>query len=202
MTDTLAQPKSKPLELDPETIRRAQADYEKAIDRITAHAEIHFRHIHDPGRHDDAIADVIGIGWKHWLSAVKQGKNPNEFVSASADYSVRQVRAGRRLGRQELAKDVLSPRAQKLKGFQTEPIPEDAIEAIRDNTHTPPPEQAAFREQWGMFVDRLGRKRPIVEEMAAGEDTSSLAAKHMLSQARISQIRREAEREWKDIDGR
>ena len=195
--------------LDDEALAKAQADYAAALERIRAHAEFQFRGIKDPGRHDDAIANAVGIGWKHWLSALRHGKDPNEFISVIADKAVRQVRAGRRVDRQERKKDVLSN--LPAKGFFVERLagpvapgqePIDAVEdRLADNTRTPPPEQAAFREQFGILLHELGpRKRPIVEDMALGTATSEIAAKHRVTPGRISQLRREAEQAWLELD--
>ena len=72
--------------------------------------------------------------------------------------------------------------------------------ALLDRT-TLPPDQAAFREQYGMLLDGLGRrKRRVVEDLAAGGETKELAAQHNVSAGRISQIRREVEQTWKRID--
>jgi hypothetical protein len=62
-------------------------------------------------------AEVLAISWKWWLRLVERGKNPEEFVSAIATFAVKQVRSGRRLAGQDKAKDVLSPRAQRTKGW-------------------------------------------------------------------------------------
>jgi hypothetical protein len=225
MTDSLTAEAASPcpaLDLtDPETLARVQQEYAEAIPRIEAHAKVHFRGIRDPGRRGDAIQDTIGIGWKHWLSAIKNGKDPKDFVSSIAEMAVRHVRVGRLVWRQEPAKDVMSPRAQHSKGFAVEQLnvstarPHEQFysdphgqeqmdtleERLADNTRTPPPEQAAFREQYGMLLEQMGpRNGPIVDDMAAGENTFALADKYKLSPGRVSQLRREAEKTWRKID--
>jgi hypothetical protein len=201
-------PPDPPLNLDdPATLTAVQREYEHALSHIEACARSQFRRIRDPGRREDAIANVIAIGWKQWLSAIRHGNNPNDFIGSIADKAIRQVRSGRRLDRQESANDVLSPRAQSGKGFSVLSLSghldeDDASysNALRDNT-TPPAEQAAFHEQYGMLLDELGpRKRRVVEDLAAGGETQELATQHDLSAGRISQIRREAEQAWKRID--
>ena len=115
----------------------------------------------------------------------------------------------------------MSPRAQKSKGFAVEPLPAstrrsheeihsdphgqermDVVEErLADNTRSPVPEQAMFREQFGMLLDQVGeKKKPIVQDMAGGADTKHLAAEHKISAGRVSQIRREAQNVWKRID--
>jgi hypothetical protein len=164
-------------------------------------ARTRFQQIRDHGVREDAIANVIAIGWKQWLSAIRHGKNPEEFIGSITDKAIRQVRSGRRLDRQESANDVLSPRAQSGKGFSVNSLPDDfSGDAPCDRT-TPPPDQAAFRELYGMLlVEMSPRKRRIVLDLAAGGDTQELASQHNVSPGRISQIRREAERSWKRLD--
>jgi hypothetical protein len=195
--------------LDAEQLAKAQKDYEAALPRITAHAKVNFGWIKDPGRRDDCIASVVGIGWKHWLSAVRHGKDPNEFVSSIAEMSVRQVRSGRRLDRQERPKDVLSPRARRTEGFTVASLPDhtgtgadgnEAIDALRDNTVTPVPEQAAFRIDYPEFLKSLGQRNgAIASDMATGEATADLADKYDISPARVSQLRREFKDEWDEF---
>src|SRR5262249_56372109 len=86
-------------------------------------------------------------------------------VSALDSCAARAVNSGRRVCGHERAKDVLSPVAQRRHGFAVEALPHatstshehlyasphgqerlDAFEErLRDNTQTPPDEQAAFR---------------------------------------------------------
>ena len=70
-------------------------------------------------------------------------------------------------------------------------------EMLKDNTRTPPDEQAAFRidfPQWLASLDE--RRRRIVEELMLDEATLAVAARHGVSPARISQMRREFRRDW------
>src|SRR4051812_28274349 len=70
---------------EPEALKPVQEQFiELALPRIEAHARVHFGYIRDPGRRDDAVATAVGIGWKHWLAAAGQGKDPAEFVNAIA----------------------------------------------------------------------------------------------------------------------
>jgi hypothetical protein len=198
---------------DKTTMARIQEDYVKALPRIQAHAEIHFRGIRDPGRRDDAIANTIGLGWSHWLSAIRHGKDPNEFVSSIADKAVRQVRSGRKVNGQEKAKEVLSPWTQQKRGFKVEDLagsqrrsheeiygsPDgqekmDAMEeGLKDNSVTPPPDQAAFRTDIPEWLARLtAKKQAIVEDLMVGHSTKEVAERQKVSPGRISQIRREA----------
>jgi hypothetical protein len=75
-------------------------------------------------------------------------------------------------------------------------------ERLRDNTVTPPPEQAAFRIDFPRWLCGLGeRNRKIALDMATGESTLELARKYPLSQGRISQLRREFHLDWQRFHG-
>ena len=175
------------------------------LPRIETHARIFFRHLRCPGRKDDAIQETIAIAYKWFVRAVKQGKNVDEFVMALATFAVRHVNKGRRLCGQLKAKDVLSTRAQRLKSFTVQSFPNydtgtegnTVIDALRDNTKTPPDEQAAFRLDFRAWLARLGeRNRRIAQDLVLGERTKDLADKYGTSQARISQLRREFKSDW------
>jgi hypothetical protein len=198
------------------------AHFLQILPRIEEHAQIRFGFLRCPGRRDDAIAEVVALAWKWFLRLIEQGKDVNQFVSVLADYAVRHVRCGRRLCGQEKAKDVMSSRAQRNKGFSVEslnrstrrnledllgdPHAQDAIdvfeERLKDNTQSPVPEQAAFRIDYPLWLSQLGkRNREIAEDMALDLGTFELADKHKISAGRISQLRRELHLDWKRFHG-
>jgi hypothetical protein len=130
-------------------------------------------------------------------------------VGALALLAARHVRSGRRLCGQEHSKDALSPLAQRRHGFATQSLPahdggagNEALDALRDNAVTPPPEQAAFRIDYPAWLARLApRAREIAQQMALSRSTKELAAGHGLSQGRVSQLRRELHADWRDFHG-
>jgi hypothetical protein len=99
---------------------------------------------------------------------------------------------------------VLSPRAQKSKGFAVCKLPDFSTlstnpltEALTDNTMTPPDDAAAFRIDFPAWLASLGdTKRRVAEELMMGERTSDVANKYGYSQGRISQMRREMLESW------
>jgi hypothetical protein len=142
--------------IEPEAL---QAHFLSILPRIKTHAQIRFGFLRCPGKREDAIAEVVAVAWKWFLRLIEQGKDVNEFVMVLADYAVRHVRSGRKLCGQEKAKDVLSPRAQRLKGFRVERLPSSILrnhnalysdphsqelidafeERLKDNTQSPVP---------------------------------------------------------------
>jgi hypothetical protein len=203
-------------------IEKLHADFLAILPKIQTHARICFRHLRCPGKKEDAVAEVVAVSWKWYLGAVSQGKDANEFASTLADFAARHVRSGRKLCGQERSRDVLSPVAQQRHGFNIEPLNcstrqsyetlygdphgQDQIDAfeerLKDNTVTPPPEQAAFRIDFPAWLKGLGpRNRKIARDMTLSHSTRQLALKHRISEGRVSQLRRELHQDWQRFHG-
>jgi hypothetical protein len=204
------------------SLQHLHAAFLEVLPRIETHARIHFRHLKCPGKREGAIQEVIALAWNWYLRLLQQSKDVSEFVSTLADYAVRHVRAGRRLCGQERAKDVLSTRAQKMKGFTVAALPSctrrtqealygdphgqdhlDAFEErLRDNMQSPVPAQVAFRIDYPNWLSQLGdRNRLIAQDMTLDLGTQELASKHKVSSGRISQLRREFHLDWLRFHG-
>lgn len=204
------------------SVAHLHAHFLAILPRIENHAQFRFRHLRCHDRREDAVAETIAVAWKWFLRLSEKGKDASEFVSTLADLAVRHVRSGRRLCGQEKAKDVLSSRAQRMKGFRVERLPhstsrsreslygdphgQDAVdsfeERLRDNTVTPPDEQAAFRIDYPTWLSQLGeRNRAIAEDMTLDLPTKELASRHRVSPGRISQLRRELLADWLRFHG-
>jgi hypothetical protein len=192
------------------------------LPRIEQHAQVRFAFLRCPGRRDDAIAEVVALCWRWFLRLIEQGKDIDQFVSVLADFAVRHVKSGRKLCGQERAKDVMSARAQRSKGFAVEPLNgstrrslEDVVgdphgrdlmdafeERLKDNTQSPVPVQAAFRIDYPAWLAQLGaRNRAIAEDMALDLGTFELAERHKISAGRVSQLRRELHLDWRRFHG-
>jgi hypothetical protein len=187
------------------------------LPKIKTHARIHFRDRRCRSTKADFVAEVVAIAWKWFLRLYERGKDPLLFPSALATYAVKAVRGGRRLCGQLKAKDVLSERAQQRHGFTVSVLPtsvrtshenlygavdgqrrqDEYEERLQDNTRTPPDEQAMFRIDFGQWLKSLtARERKIIKAMLRNERTKDLAKHFQLSQARISQLRREFHEDW------
>ncbi|OAI48660.1 hypothetical protein AYO44_06770 [Planctomycetaceae bacterium SCGC AG-212-F19] len=114
------------------------------------------------------------------------------------------VRSGRRVCGQLKPKDVLSERAQQRHNFTVSKLPDYStlsanpiVEALTDNTRSPIPDQVHFRVDFPAWTrTRTQRDRRLIHDMAAGERTTALAHRYQLSQARVSQLRREFHDDW------
>jgi hypothetical protein len=187
-----------------------QARFLELLPRIEGHARSRFRHLRCPGRRADAVAETIAVSWRWYVRLSARGRDAAPFVGALALLAARHVRAGRRLCGQEKSKDALSALAQQRHGFAAQALPahetsgagNEALDALRDNAVTPPPEQAAFRIDYPAWLARLAqRDRTIAREMALSRSTKELASEHGLSQGRVSQLRRELHASWRRFHG-
>jgi hypothetical protein len=123
--------------------------------------------------------------------------------------AARAAGSGRRLCGQERAQDALSPVARWRHSFAVESlsdlgtVPDDPLAvALRDNTTTPPDQQAAFRIDFAVWLLRLGRRRRrVARRLMLGERPGDVARRVGLSPGRVSQLRRELERDWETFYG-
>src|ERR1700682_2917084 len=97
--------------------------FQALIPRIEMHARIYFRDLKCQAKKDDAIADMIPIAWKWFLSLAERGKDPSNFVTAFVSLAARSVKSGRRICGQEKAKDVLNPLVQLRHNFVVHSLP-------------------------------------------------------------------------------
>jgi hypothetical protein len=172
---------------------------------VERHAKVVFRHLKCRSRRDDAVAECVALAWKWFVRLCQRGKDAAAFPTTLACFAARAVRSGRRLCGQERAKDALSPLAQCRHNFVTQAIPEvesgvegnEVIDALMDNTVTPPCQQAMFRHDFPLWLRRLTRRdRRLAVDLMKGERTLDAASKHRISPARVSQLRRHFCRDW------
>lgn len=174
------------------------------LPRIATHARICFRHVRCPHKKADFAAEVIALAWKWFLRLAELGKDATGFPATLATYAVKAVRSGRRVCGLHKAGDIMNERIQQRRKFTVGNLPEIStlapnplMEALHDNTKTPPPDAAAFRCDWPAWLTtRTDRDRHIIHEMVMGERTKYLARKFGVCPARISQLRREYQTDW------
>lgn len=197
------------------SLDQVHADFLKIMPKIVTHARI-CSDERCPHKRADFIAECVAVAWCWFVKAVQHGKDPLTFPTALATYAVKHIKSGRRLTGTIKPKDVMSSRAQRAHGFRVEPLPSTRCnhghlygagnvqrlqdcyeERLRDNTVTPPDEQAAFRIDWPHWLTtRTERDRRIIEDMACNERTVALSRKHGISPGRVSQLRREYMEDW------
>jgi hypothetical protein len=195
-----------------------QAAFLSLRSRILTHAQFIFRDVACADRKAECISETIALAWKWFLRLVEKGKDPRRFASVLAGYTALAVKNGRRLCGQLRAKDVMNPVAQRRHGFKLETLPcstrtcqedrygvaggqrrqDEFEERLRDNTRTPPDEQAMFRLDFAAWLSSLTtRERKIVRAMARNERTRDLSHQFDVSPGRISQLRRDFALSWR-----
>ncbi len=120
------------------------------------------------------------------------------YPTPLAQYAIRQVRAGRRVGSKLNVRDVSSRYAQRVKSFAVEQLGEfddqQGVwrEALIEDRQAGPAETAAARIDVADWFKSLGRnKRKIAKSLARGEATSTVARLFGLTAGRVSQLRQE-----------
>jgi hypothetical protein len=146
----------------------------------------------------------VALAWLWYVRLARCGTDAGPFVSALARYAARAVRSGWRLAGGEPPNDVLSPRAQRTRGFTVTSLPGFSTlagtpleEALHDNTQTPVPEQVSFRCDFPAWLaGRTERDRRLADDLMLGERTRDVSRKYGLSPARVSPLRREFHGDW------
>jgi hypothetical protein len=191
-------------------------DFLALLPVVERHARVAFRDL-DVEAHEEAAAEAVAAAFEAHVTLKARDRNPAGFPSALATYSVLHVLDGRHVGGRSSSCDVLSRKAQRLRGFRVEPLPastraafesvyarirgqqkSDALEEhLRDNTQTPVPEQVAFRLDFPAFLQTLTeRNRQMALAMAEGHAARRVAERFGLSPGRVTQLRQQWQRAW------
>jgi len=189
--------------------KQLHAGFLALLPRVERLARYYFRQIACPGRRADATAEAVAIAWARYRRCAEQGRDAAQFVLSLALLAARAAGSGRRLCGQERAQDALSPRARWRHGFAVVSLSDQApvsgdplAEALRDNTATPPDEQAAFRIDFAAWLRRIGKRRQrVARRLMLGERAHEVARRVGVSPGRVSQLRRELERDWEAFYG-
>jgi hypothetical protein len=204
------------------TQKAVQTHFVAILPRIELHAKIYFRDVRCPHRKEDFIQETRALAWKYFVRTIQLGKNPLTFVSRIATFAARHARSGRRLCGQERSRDTMSPLAQRRRGFTVKTLPIsttqlheqsyanphgqrliDAVEErLRDNTLTAVPEQVCFRLDFPAWMNTLNdRNRRVVGDLMQDQRTLDVANKYGVSPSRVSQLRREFKKRWRQFWG-
>jgi hypothetical protein len=188
------------------TLAHLQASFlALVLPRVLSHGRVCFRGIKCPHRREDAIQEMIGLGWQFHLCLAEKGKDATCFPTALACYAAHAVQSGRRLCDQKRTTKGLSPLAQQARHFAVGKLPEGttrrddpASETLQDNTTSPPDETDCFQRDFAAWLANLTeRDRGIAENLMAGKPTLDGAEKYGVTPARIAQLRREFCQGWR-----
>ena len=150
---------------------------------------------------EDAIAHAIAAALVAYLRLRARGKNPASFPCQLADFAIRHVHSGRRIGCRDNSRDVASLQCQRKGLFSVQPLSDLASDwqslLLVDRGGSSPAEIASLRIDFGAWLQQLSpRNRIIANCLAAGDRTTDVARRFRLSPSRISQLRREFAQSW------
>lgn len=172
---------------------------------VRRNARIAFRGL-DADSRDDAVAEVIANVTVAFARLVALGKTHLAFPTVLAHFGISQFRDGRRVGNRFRISEVLSRHAQRRKRFFVERLDHldqdtgEWCEAVVEDPRTPVPEQVAFRIDFPQWLAGLTRRnRKIAEALSVGNTTSEVAKRFEISPGRVSQLRNEFYRSWREF---
>jgi len=177
------------------------------LPQIGNQARVAFRGEKSEGR-DELVAEVIANCWVAFNRLIDRGLNDVIYPTPLANFAIRQVRSGRKVGSTLNVNDVSSSYSQKAKGFLLESLDrfdqesEEWKDVLIEDRHAGPAETAASRIDVGDWLRSLpARVRQIAETLATGETTKKAAKRFHISPGRISQMRRELMANWQSFSG-
>ena len=181
-----------------------EPDFLEMLPTIRRAATFAFRHLRRAVR-EDLLAEVVANAFAAFRRLVARGKAALAYPTVLAKFAIRQVREGRRVGAKRNALDVLSPYAQRRKGFSVQPLAEatkrsEWQELVVEDRHASPAELASFKIDFADWLKRLKRSKcNVALRLIAGDTTSEVAERFRLSPARVSQLRKELHRDWDEF---
>ena len=89
------------------------------LPQIRRQALVAFRKQRSEAR-EELIQEVVANCYRAWVLLVRRGKESVAYATPLAQFAIRQVRDGRRVGGRQNAQDIMSPSASRLHGFTVE----------------------------------------------------------------------------------
>jgi hypothetical protein len=157
---------------------------------------------------EDLMCEVIVNAYCHWVRLVSRGRGEIARPTPLAQYALRQVRAGRRIGSRLNSHELLSPYARRIRGFIIERLDQRDVasgtwdQVLVEDRRAGPAETATARIDWAEWMGTLSkRNRRIAMALAAGETTGEVARQFGLSPGRVSQMRTMFRVHWERFHG-
>ena len=181
-----------------------QEQFLEMLPQIRTQAIRAFRCLH-PEYREDLIDEVIANAFCAFASLVRRGRANLAYSTPLADFAIRQVIAGRRVGSRSRINDATSPFARSARGIRVERLDNEQIELqaalVEDRRATPAAIAAARIDLAAWFRAMSDKHRVVALALAMGETPSEVAKQFGLSRARVSQIRRLLQASWERFQG-
>lgn len=183
------------------------ATFLSLLPQIQEQARFAFRH-EEFDQRQELIAEVVANCWVAFVRLQERGLMDVVYATPLAQYAIKQVRDGRRIGAKLNVHDVSSQYAQRTKHFRVERLDhfdeedQEWREVLVEDRHAGPSQTAAARVDISAWLDTLpAHKRRVAETLAKSETTKATARRFSVSPGRISQMRRELETAWHEFQG-
>jgi hypothetical protein len=156
---------------------------------------------------EDAVQEVIASTYVAFARLVERGEEHRAFATPLAIFSIKQYRAGRRVGNSVNVDDLTGPCCLQRNDVVLESLfslAEDGRwqELVVEDKHSTPADIATTRLDFRAWLRRLDRpKRAAAKLLADGAATGEAAKRLRLSAARVSQLRRELKEDWEEFQG-
>jgi len=162
----------------------------------------------DPEAKEEAVAEVVAAAFIMFVALVHDGRESLAYATVLGTYGVRRVRIGRPAATPQNVRDVSSMFCQLQKGIKVERLDgydrqEGAWREIlvEDKRATPAAVTASRIDVSNWLATMSDRDQEIAQSLAVGERTKDVASQFGVSQARISQKRREYMKSWQQFQG-
>ena len=157
---------------------------------------------------EELIAETIANCFVAYVRLIERGLGHLIYPTPLAQYAIKQIHAGRRVGSKLNVRDVTSDYCQNKKKFRVQRLDHyDSEEGgwreiLVEDRRATPADVAATRLDFAAWLQTLRRKeRRVAELLSTGESTKVAARRFRISPARISQLRRELRNCWLTFQG-
>jgi hypothetical protein len=177
------------------------------LPQIRRQAFAAFRKFRSEAR-EELVQEVVANSYRAWVLLLRRGKESVAYATPLAQYAIRQVRDGRRVGGQQSSQDLMSPSARRIHGCRVERFDQRDQqtgiwkELLVEDRRAGPAEIAAARLDLAAWYRTLSKQtRQIAGALSMGESTSAVARQFGLSSGRVSQLRIWLREHWERFQG-
>jgi hypothetical protein len=152
------------------------------------------------------IAEVCANCWVAFVGLIEGGLENVIYAGPLAQFAIKRVRSGRKVGIKANVNDITSRHCQVRKGVRVRRLDRydmeegDWKEILIEDRHAGPAQTAIARIDINHWFEQLKpRDRAIASFLALGNGTKDTAKKFRVSPGRIAQKRREFLERWRSF---
>jgi hypothetical protein len=187
--------------------RRRNDKFLELLPTIQQQAAFAFRRVPVEAR-EELVQQTIATAYGLFVRLCQRRKLALVYATPLAQFSIRKVRAGRRIGSRDNIRDLMSPRARVAKGITLERLDRfnqqtgNWREVLIEDRTAGPAQIAETRLDFASWLSTLStRDRQLAEKLALGETTGCVGRMFRVSAARVSQLRRDLCESWRTFVG-